>query len=105
MATTQALLVVRPVESDASGAHSGATVLALLLFLWGAVSYFFVPREPFGTPNLLQVVVCGPAFLYFVATRKRPSQRLAASFSAALLAYSLVLLPWTAVQWAALGRP
>jgi hypothetical protein len=103
--TTPERIDVGPPNAAAREAHTGATLIALLVMLWGGVSLFFVPRETFAAPNIVQVLVCGPAFVYFLATRKRPSRRVATTFSAVALAYSLALLPWTAVVWCALGRP
>jgi hypothetical protein len=89
----------------ARDAHGSVTLMALLLFLWGAVSLVTVPMRPFGVWNILQAVVGALAFAYFMLTRKRPSTRVAVGFAAGAISYSLILLPWTAVVWCALGRP
>lgn len=85
--------------------YRSAALLALLVFLWGAISLAFVPWQPFGVPNLAQAIVCAAALGYFAATRARPNRRAAIAFSALAIAYTLVLLPWTAIVWCRLGRP
>jgi hypothetical protein len=96
-----------PAERDmyARDAHGSVTLMALLFLLWGAVSLATVPIRPFGVWNVLQTIVGTLAFVYFVRTRKHPSTRIAVGFAAAAIVYSLILLPWTAVAWCALGRP
>lgn len=89
----------------AHDAYGSVTLLALLLFLWGAISLVTLHTSVFDLPNELQVVVGGSATLYFLGTRHRPSTRVALAFSVLVIAYSLILLPWTAVVWTALGRP
>ena len=86
-------------------AYRSAALLALLVFLWGAISLAFVPWRPFGVPNLAQTVVGAVAIAYFIATRAQPNRRAAIVFSALAIAYTLVLLPWTAMVWCRLGRP
>jgi hypothetical protein len=90
---------------DARDAHRSATVLTLLVILWGAVSLVTVPWEPFWIPNLGQVIVCVPALVYFLRTWGRPQPRIANAFSGILIAYALVILPWIAIAWSGLGRP
>ncbi len=92
-------------EALAQDAHGSATLMALLFCLWGLVSLPFVPWHPFGVPNAFQAIVGGLAFGYFLRQRKQPSVRVALWFSGLAIAYSLVLLPWTAVVWCSLGRP
>lgn len=89
----------------AADAHASVTFLSLLMFLWGAISLVAVPNEPFGAWNLLQTIVGAAALVYFVATRRRPSTRVSVGFALAMIAYTLVLLPWTAMAWCRLGRP
>src|SRR5262249_29993476 len=63
------------------------------------------PFRYFGLPNVLQAIV-GPVLLvYLIRTRTRPNVRAVAAISAAIILYSLILLPWTAVVWCHLGRP
>jgi hypothetical protein len=93
------------VSARSDTAYRSAALLALLVFLWGAISLAFVPWRPFGVPNLAQAVVGAVALAYLVATRARPNRRAAIVFSALTIAYSLALLPWTAMVWCRLGRP
>jgi hypothetical protein len=92
-------------DALAREAHSAATLLALLLLLWGAVALASVPLRPFGTPNVLQMVAATPALVYFVLRRNQPSRRIAVAFSSFAVVYTLAQVPWAAVAWCALGRP
>jgi hypothetical protein len=85
--------------------HTSAALLALLFFLWGALSLAFVPWHPFWVPNLFQAVVGAGALIYFLGTRARPRPRAALAFCTGVIVYSLAILPWTAIAWSALGRP
>jgi hypothetical protein len=98
---------IDPAERElyARDVHSSVTLLALLLFVWGAVSLFTVPFRPFAVPNLTQVIVGGPALVYFLVSRNQPNTRVDLTFSAITITYTLLLLPWTAVVWCRLGRP
>jgi hypothetical protein len=60
---------------------------------------------PFPLNNIVQAVAGAAALAYFVATRSRTRQIVADAFSAAAIGYALLLVPWTAVVWAGLGRP
>lgn len=86
-------------------AYRSAALLALLIFLWGALSLVFVPWRPFGAPNLSQTVVGAVALVYFSATRGRQNRRAAVVFAVLAIGYTLLLLPWTAIAWCQLGRP
>jgi hypothetical protein len=92
-------------EIHARDAHSNATLLALLFFLWGALSLFFVPFHPFGWTNVFQAVTGGAALIYFLSHRDRPSLARSIWFCVPVLAYSLVLVPHNVLAWTALGRP
>lgn len=92
-------------STSADTTYRSAALLALLVFLWGAISLCFVPWRPFGVPNLAQSVACAAALVYFIATRQRRNRRAAIVFSALAIAYTLLLLPWTAIVWCRLGRP
>ena len=89
----------------AEDAYASVRFLSLLMFLWGAISLARVPMKPFGPWNLLQAVGGAIAVLYFYATRKRPSTRIAVGLSTVMILYALLLLPWTTMVWADLGRP
>jgi hypothetical protein len=80
-------------------------MLMLLMVVWGALSLFVVPWEPFWVPNVAQMIVGAVALVYFVRTWNRPNRRVADGISAAAFSYALLLLPWTALKWCALGRP
>jgi hypothetical protein len=80
-------------------------LIAALIWAWGAFALISRPWWPFPENNIAQAVVGAAAFAYFAATRSRPRQIVADAFSASAIAYSLFLVPWTAVVWAGLGRP
>jgi hypothetical protein len=77
----------------------------LLVFLWGVIALVTVPWEPFGVANVAQILVCGPLLGYLVRTWNRPRGRIAEGVIALMIAYTLLRLPWAAVEWARLGRP
>ena len=89
----------------ARDAHRAATLLTLLVLLWGAVSLLEMPWQPFGTRNVVQVVGCSGALVYLLRARHHPAPRVSYMISAVLIVYSLLVLPWTAVMWCRLGRP
>lgn len=79
--------------------------LAVLVLLWGTVSLFVVPWQPFWIPNVGQSVASAGLLVYLVRTWNRPSRRAAEAIFAVVLIYTLLLLPWTAIVWCQLGRP
>lgn len=85
--------------------HVRTILLAGLVCLWGAISLPLVPWHPFAAPNIAQAIAGGAAFIYLMRTRHRPRVRFARIFTAAVIVYAIILLPWTAVQWCELGRP
>jgi hypothetical protein len=89
----------------ARDAHLSVTLLALMWCAWGAISLGLVPFRPFGPPNLFQAVAGAAAVAFFLSRRKRPNSRVAVAFSVIVVAYSVALLPWTAVVWCRFGRP
>jgi hypothetical protein len=98
--------IADPVRAEmARDAYQSATLVGLLTFLWGAISLVFVPRHPFWAPNALQAVLGAAGLAWFVRTRRRPRTRHAVIFSAVIILYAALLLPWTATAWTALGRP
>ena len=86
-------------------AHRGATLLTLLVFLWGLISLLVDPWEPFGVPDVFQTVCGGALLVYFLRTWNRPRRRVADAVATILIVYTLLLVPWTAVEWCRLGRP
>jgi hypothetical protein len=93
------------VEASAGDAHRSATILSLLVFIWGALSLVIVPWEPFWIPDLSHTVVSAALLVYLIRTRTRPNRRAAEAICALLIVYALLLLPWTTVVWGRLGRP
>jgi hypothetical protein len=92
-------------ELLARDVHSSALLMALLFFIWGGLSLLTVPVNPFVVPNAAQVIVGGIMVVYLLWARRRPSLGISIGLAAAMVAYSLVLLPWTALAWCRLGRP
>ncbi|HEX6836203.1 MAG TPA: hypothetical protein VF334_06495, partial [Polyangia bacterium] len=89
---------------DAHEAHASATVTALLLLLWGAVSVFIVPPR-FRVVDVTHTCVGTVALVYWLATRHRPRERLAYAFCAAAVLDTVLVLPWITAEWCAIGRP
>jgi hypothetical protein len=92
-------------QMRAREARDRAMLVSMLLFLWGGFSLTAVPWHPFGVPNLLQALVGGAALVWLLTERRRPRHRAADLLTAGAIIYTLLLLPWTAVEWSRLGRP
>lgn len=92
-------------DTRARDTHRTATILTLLVFLWGVIGLAFVPWKPFGIPNVAQIVVGSGLLAYLVKTWNRPRLRVAEVVTAIMILYALVRLPWAAVVWCRLGRP
>jgi hypothetical protein len=92
----------------ARDAQASATLLSLLIFLWGAVSIAFVPLWRFGVynaSNAFQVVVGALGLVYFLRTRERPRLPVALGAAVFAIVYTLVLVFWTSIIWCDKGRP
>ncbi len=85
--------------------HRAATILTLLVFLWGVIAVAFVPWKPFGAPNVGQIVIGAALLGYLGGTWKRPRLRVVQGITALAIGYTLLRLPWAAVMWSRLGRP
>jgi hypothetical protein len=77
----------------------------MLLMLWGAFSLVSGLRRPFLVPNIAQAFVGAVGLTFFLRTRATPRRIAAQIFTAAVIGYSLLILPWTAIVWSRLGRP
>jgi hypothetical protein len=89
----------------ARDAHRSATMLTLLVFLWGAVALLVDPWQPFGLKNAIQSIVAAALLVYLVRSWRHPRRRAAETISALLIGYTLLLLPWLIIEWCRLGRP
>lgn len=89
----------------ARDAHRSAATLTVLVLLWGTISLFVVPWDPFWIPNVGQSVVSAGVLVYLARTWNRPSLRAAEVLFVLGVVYALLLLPWTTVVWCQLGRP
>jgi hypothetical protein len=92
-----------PGDAAAREACDHALFIAVLLFLWGALSLLSDPSRPFLAPNFGQLVAGAAGIVTF--SWKRDHRALAQVYTAVVVGYSLVILPWTAVTWCRLGRP
>jgi hypothetical protein len=92
-------------ESQAQDAWESATLLSLLLFLWGLISLLVLPRLVFAASNVIEVLAGAVGLFWFIRTRNAPSTRAAVLFSVVVLAGALTILPWTSMTWLAMGRP
>jgi hypothetical protein len=98
---------VDPEESQIAtrDAHRSATLLAFLMFLWGALSLELVRDDPFLRLHTILAGVSALALAVLLWRWKRPNAQLASALSAVLIAYALILLPWIAMGWCRQGRP
>ncbi len=97
---------MHPSEEDSGhDAYRSAATLTVLLLLWGTVSLFVVPWQPFWIPNVAQSVAAVGLLLYLARTWSRPNRDAAEAICVLIIVYTLLLLPWTAVVWCRLGRP
>lgn len=85
-------------------AHASATLLAILMLLWGAVALPLVPAQ-FRWLDELHVVIGLVGVVWFGATRRRPRAAVGYAFCAAVIAFTLATLPWTTFVWCELRRP
>jgi hypothetical protein len=98
---------VEPEEAEIAtrDAHRSASLLAFLMFLWGALSRVLVTNDPFALQHIVLAGVSAVALGLLLWRWKRPNARLAAVLSILLIAYALFLLPWISVGWCRAGRP
>src|SRR5262245_43260058 len=92
-------------DARAGDFHRSATILTLLVFLWGVIALAFVPWDPFGIPNVAQIVIGAALLGFLVRTWKRPRLRVAQVVIALAIGWTLLRLPWATVVWCRLGRP
>jgi hypothetical protein len=92
-------------ETMTREAYDRAILVSMLFMLWGAFSLVSGLRRAFLAPNVAQALVGALGLTFFLRTRATPRRILAQIYTAAIIAYSLLILPWTAVVWSRLGRP
>lgn len=92
-------------EESARDAHRGATILSLLVLLWGVLALATPPAEPFTIPDTTHTAVSAVVLVYLIRVRARPNRKIAETICAVWIVYALLLLPWTTIVWSRIGRP
>jgi hypothetical protein len=75
------------------------------VLLWGVLALLIPPWEPFAIVDVGHTVGSAAFLAYLVRGRARPNRKIVEAICAILIAYALILLPWTTVVWCQLGRP
>jgi len=98
--------VLAPPDRDvyAVEAYASATLLAILMFLWGAVTLPLVPPV-FHVLDLSHVAIGLAGILYFVGPHRRRRAWIGYAYCAFVIVHTLIALPWTTVVWSAARRP